>query len=271
MASCLRCGAELALGSLCRAHAAEIATCNDITPEQVGCTSTGGANAWLVDQWGRAHGIELPALIGRIPNGSVAILHASVSAQHAQITADSGMVSIHDRNSLNGTFVNNQKITQTSVRNGDALRFGDVSFFFCKTEPTSREVPSSTGRTLPRRSKDLVFRATLKADGQELELLQRAGGGLVRTGDGKELELSRLEFELLRLLVERRLKQPDSALSYVPSQELADALGFRTQGPDTENVRELVKRVRKKLKDVGAAELIDSRRGVGYRIVWTPV
>ena len=48
--------------------------------------------------------------------------------------------------------------------------------------------------------------------------------------------------------------------------EIADALSFRSVQADSENVRELVHRVRRKLASVSADDLIESKRGVGYRL-----
>ena len=56
----------------------------------------------------------------------------------------------------------------------------------------------------------------------------------------------------------------DAELAYVAWHEIADALAFKSVQADSENVRELVHRVRRKLGGVQADDLIESKRGVGY-------
>jgi DNA-binding response OmpR family regulator len=84
------------------------------------------------------------------------------------------------------------------------------------------------------------------------------------------IELAAMEFGLLQLLVERRRSVTDPELAYVAWHEIADALSFRSVQADSENVRELVHRVRRKLASVQADDLIESKRGVGYRLSGDP-
>ena len=84
------------------------------------------------------------------------------------------------------------------------------------------------------------------------------------------IELAAMEFGLLQLLVERRRTVTDAELAYVAWHEIADALSFRSVQADSENVRELVHRVRRKLASVAADDLIESKRGVGYRLAGEP-
>ncbi len=75
-----------------------------------------------------------------------------------------------------------------------------------------------------------------------------------------------MEFGLLQLLVERRRTVTDDELAYVAWHEIAEALSFRSVQADSENVRERVHRVRRKLSGVHADDLIESKRSVGYRL-----
>jgi DNA-binding response OmpR family regulator len=75
----------------------------------------------------------------------------------------------------------------------------------------------------------------------------------------------RRELELVIALVARRCTlSPEQA--YVRGSELAPTLGFHSIEPDDENVRELVLRVRKKLRSIGGDQLIETRRSAGYRL-----
>ena len=280
MGMCLRCGTEIRLGRLCPAHAEAIATCVDVTADQIRCTAEGDLVACLIDQWGHTHSVPERALIGRLQGEcALTVMHHTVSAIHAQIEragpvpgAREGEAHwrVVDRGSLNGTFVEEEQVRSAPLREGDRVRFGKVSFFFSpRLLPAVTHQPGA-GYTVPTRARDIAFHARVEdASGRPLALVQRAAGGIVRIDEDTALEFARLEFALLKILAERRLEHADPELAFVSSQELADLLDFKSQDADGENVRELVRRVRRKFKAEGIADLIESRQGVGYRLAWS--
>jgi DNA-binding response OmpR family regulator len=75
-----------------------------------------------------------------------------------------------------------------------------------------------------------------------------------------------MEFGLIQLLAERRRAAPDPEHSYVAWHEIAEHLAFDSVEADSENVRDLVRRVRRKLATLACGELIESKHGVGYRL-----
>jgi hypothetical protein len=268
MGNCFRCASDATVGGLCGEHAAALAQCADVTAEQIVSQDIGQPVGWLVDQWGCTHPLGSPSLVGRSPQHcSTAILHHGVSALHAQLELADGRWSVVDRGSLNGTFVNGERVRTAVLSDGDRVAFGSVAFYLATGALKTIENRSAPGRTVPTRSSDLVFAARLRGHEGEIELTQRIAGGVARIGD-ELLELARLEFALVKVLVERRRKQPDPELCFVSSEELARALDFRSRDADGENVRELVRRVRRKLKQAGIVDLIESRQGVGYRVSW---
>lgn len=64
--------------------------------------------------------------IGRRPDSDVVLPHASVSSMHAWVIQDKGGYRVMNILSTNGTFVNNERITETAVHHGDRIRFGGV-------------------------------------------------------------------------------------------------------------------------------------------------
>ncbi|NER49844.1 MAG: FHA domain-containing protein [Symploca sp. SIO1B1] len=64
--------------------------------------------------------------IGRGMDNSIVLLDESLSRQHAEITLAQDGVTITDRNSLNGTFVNNSRINHSKLKHGDSIYFGKV-------------------------------------------------------------------------------------------------------------------------------------------------
>jgi predicted component of type VI protein secretion system len=64
--------------------------------------------------------------VGRVDDNTFQIADASVSSHHAEIILRGDDIVIKDLNSTNGTFINNEKITETVLKPGQTLRFGQV-------------------------------------------------------------------------------------------------------------------------------------------------
>ena len=268
MVACLLCSSPRSIGVLCTSHGVAIAS-PGITSEQI-FSRVQNPIAALIDAWGVAHAIGDGSKIGRDPRVDVAVLHASVSSEHASLKVDGGKWYIVDNSSRNGTEVEGSRVSTQELADGATLRLGDVKFYFWPAALPKNEPPRGSGRTAPTRRDELVFSAkVLTPRGHQLDLRQRVDGGVLRIGDSA-IELAAMEFGLLQLLVERRRSVTDAELAYVAWHEIADALSFRSVQADSENVRELVHRVRRKLGSVHADDLIESKRGVGYRLAGDP-
>jgi serine phosphatase RsbU (regulator of sigma subunit) len=75
-------------------------------------------------------------ILGRNPDCAVVIPVTSVSREHAQILRISGKYFIEDKQSRNGTFVNNQAInTRTQLKNNDRIRICDFIATFLDQAP----------------------------------------------------------------------------------------------------------------------------------------
>lgn len=72
----------------------------------------------------------LPATLGRGERSDLVIAHAEVSRRHCRIFEYRGVVHIQDLNSLNGTYVNGQRLSQQEVRvmPGDKFSIGPLKF-----------------------------------------------------------------------------------------------------------------------------------------------
>ncbi|MBI4464031.1 MAG: FHA domain-containing protein [Acidobacteria bacterium] len=62
--------------------------------------------------------------IGRTPGNDVVIDNMAVSGNHAKIVVDQDHFVVEDLNSLNGTFVNGQRIRRTTLKDGDEVLIG---------------------------------------------------------------------------------------------------------------------------------------------------
>jgi pSer/pThr/pTyr-binding forkhead associated (FHA) protein len=265
MARCALCTFVATRGYLCDAHAKAVPT-QALTSEQLVTAGTDPA-ATLIDGWGSPLPIGARATVGRDAQAcDLAILHPSVSSVHAHLTRDAGTWRIEDAGSSNGTFVDDRRVTAEPIGGGARLRFGEVSVYFVEEVLPPLARPEGPGRTLPTRRDQLVFSARLQTPaGTQVELSQRIEGGLIRA-NGALVDLGKLEFRLLQVLTEARRGAPDPELAYVTWSRIAERLEFRSHEADSENVRELVRRVRRKLQHAGVDDLIESKHGVGYRV-----
>jgi serine phosphatase RsbU (regulator of sigma subunit)/pSer/pThr/pTyr-binding forkhead associated (FHA) protein len=79
-------------------------------------------------------------VLGRNPDCAVVIPVTSVSREHAQILRIGGKYFIEDKQSRNGTFVNNQAInTRTVLKNNDRIRICDFIATFLDQAPDSSQ------------------------------------------------------------------------------------------------------------------------------------
>ena len=68
--------------------------------------------------------------IGRSPDNMIVLDDPSVSGRHAQLQRSGDVYRLKDLDSTNGTRVNNETITEVTLRIGDRLRFGKVEARF---------------------------------------------------------------------------------------------------------------------------------------------
>lgn len=99
-----------------------------------GAATTAG-HAYLLQQGGegiRHEILHTPCRIGRgTERNEVVLKHPSISRRHAQITLrKDGVYEITDMESLNGVFVNDRKVKNAPLADGDIIDVGDLTFKF---------------------------------------------------------------------------------------------------------------------------------------------
>ncbi|MDQ3645889.1 MAG: zinc-ribbon and FHA domain-containing protein [Actinomycetota bacterium] len=62
--------------------------------------------------------------IGRHPDSSIFLDDITVSRRHAEIRRDESGFSLHDIGSLNGTYVNRERVESSPLRSGDEIQIG---------------------------------------------------------------------------------------------------------------------------------------------------
>lgn len=69
-----------------------------------------------------------PASVGRHIENTATLRHISISRRHAQLEVNDGTLLIRDLGSMNGTYVNGQRIEEARVEHQDAVQFGNVRY-----------------------------------------------------------------------------------------------------------------------------------------------
>jgi pSer/pThr/pTyr-binding forkhead associated (FHA) protein len=77
-----------------------------------------------------------PITIGRAPDNSIAIDNVSISTHHARIEVQQGRLILSDLGSLNGTFVNSQRVKSTTLKDGDVISIGKHSIYVDEMDRT---------------------------------------------------------------------------------------------------------------------------------------
>jgi hypothetical protein len=100
----------------------------------------------------RATVVVVPAgggRVGRADVSAIRIVERSVSRQHALVSVDDGVWSIVDLDSDNGTGVNGMPLvpgTPQTLKSGDVLHLGDISFLFLDVAAFASHLPALAGR-----------------------------------------------------------------------------------------------------------------------------
>ncbi|MBL9107061.1 MAG: FHA domain-containing protein [Myxococcales bacterium] len=140
---------------------------------------------------GGDHPVEHPLssfnTLGRHPDNSIQVLDRIVSKEHSRITlGPDGRYVIRDVGSLNGTFVNGEKVSERVLKSGDQISLGNTTYRFTEDRPqdkvpirkvtmTPDQVQSQVQSTLSASSRflpanDIKDIAVLKADYEKLRI-----------------------------------------------------------------------------------------------------
>jgi hypothetical protein len=88
--------------------------------------------------------------VGRVEDNNFQIGDGSVSSHHAEIVLQGSDILVRDLNSTNGTFINNEKVTERVLKPGQTLRFGQVELKIDDGKPvTAPPVPAPAAPAAP--------------------------------------------------------------------------------------------------------------------------
>ena len=68
--------------------------------------------------------------VGRHPDSAIFLDDITVSRRHAEIRRGEGSFSLHDVGSLNGTYVNRERVEEAPLHSGDEIQIGKFKLVF---------------------------------------------------------------------------------------------------------------------------------------------
>ena len=270
---------------LCEECRDELSSPIKISQEQILTRVQAPTTAALIDIWGRPHQLDALSKIGRqVEDRGVAVLEPSVSRMHASLELVGHEWIVKDLGSANGTYAEDKLVeAPTPVKAGDRLRFGHIAFYL--VDDVARLPPPKSARTVTTTIKPQTVPVNKHAqttdDFEEertdvglpemrfkLHEPTGGGGGLIEV-DGKQVQLTTTQFELMALMIKRMANeshQPELVRGFVRSSELIADLSWDTREPSENHVKQLVRRVRRALMKSEIGDLIESRHRFGYRL-----
>ncbi len=271
---CPGCGGPVSVGILCARCASRVPVADGLIPGHVTARCPpAAARGWLVDGFGAPHPLPARAIVGRRRDAEIAVLHSSVSRDHAELRATDAGWELRDLSSRNGTRVDGATLPGAGlIADGARLRFGDVSFLLIARPLRLDDLALRSAATAHQKASRLVLRGA----GREASIVRDGEGGLLlHRGEGdaawSELALSALEAGLLDAIGARALAErgsPSRTRGCVTTRELSRILPFASESPTEETVRKLVHRLRARLDEIGAGDLLASEPGRGYYLGW---
>jgi pSer/pThr/pTyr-binding forkhead associated (FHA) protein len=119
--------------------------------------------------------------IGRTTENDIVLDNRGVSRKHAQIEFADGGALLIDNDSLNGTFVNQRKVTEQPLHDSDVITIGKYDLVFYSDAQPTRRMSDMDGTMVlsTRKQKELV-----EQDREDKELATQVGGSmLLELGD----------------------------------------------------------------------------------------
>ncbi len=89
--------------------------------------------------------------IGRSPENGLVIDNPAVSHYHARVFSEEGRLMLEDFGSMNGTFVNGQRVKMVTLKPGDSVGIGKHTIWSPSLASWTALRPETAARSLRRR------------------------------------------------------------------------------------------------------------------------
>jgi pSer/pThr/pTyr-binding forkhead associated (FHA) protein len=94
----------------------------------------------LLQPSGLAIKLNRPSLVvGRHSTADVRLPLADISRRHCRLEFENGAWHLYDLNSLNGVYVNGDRVSEVEIHPGDTIRLGGFTFLVDHDDPESTE------------------------------------------------------------------------------------------------------------------------------------
>ena len=116
---------------------------------------------------GRTHELKVDkTTIGRVEDNLFQIAEPSVSSHHCEVLLRGSEVVVKDLNSTNGTFIDDEKITESVLKPGHTLRLGQIELRLEDGAAAAASVPAAAA---PAKKPESATRGTRGVSLSELE------------------------------------------------------------------------------------------------------
>ena len=122
--------------------------------------------------------------IGRTNDNDIVLENRGISRKHAMIEFNDNTVLVIDNESLNGTFLNNRKITEEVLRDDDVITVGKYHLVFHNQSSSPVEDASGFDGTMILNTK--AQKELLKNDHKERKIIERYGGSILMGEENSE-------------------------------------------------------------------------------------
>ena len=164
--------------------------------------------------------------IGRTNDNDIVLENRAVSRKHATIEFNENAAVILDNESLNGTFVNNRKISEEVLRNEDVVTIGKYSLVYHTESTGPGESMSGMDGTMmlsTKKQKEL-----LENDRVERQIVAKFGGSVLIGEDNADFAEYRLDREVTTIGKAKfvHVKAKGFMVSGIQAKVIRDADGY---------------------------------------------
>src|ERR1700752_5264013 len=138
---CSRCGSPM--GSVDAEATATLAPIEAEAEEEAHLRELTAGQAALIVRRGPAAGTKFTldgdvVTVGRHPQSDIFLNDITVSRRHAEVRSESGKYTVADLGSLNGTYVNRERVDTSPMVSGDELQVGKFRLLFLARPPAKK-------------------------------------------------------------------------------------------------------------------------------------
>lgn len=138
--------------------------------------------------------------LGRAESNQIIVSDIDVSRRHCSLQLQEDGFFLRDLNSRNGTYVNNLRVTETILRNGDCIRIGNALILFCDDDgeqmPDHETFQFDGGTLITKTELRFPFEQTLPKIPRDLNALAELGRAINEIEDSEALKNRFLEIIL---------------------------------------------------------------------------